>query len=178
MKLVSWNIQCGKGCDGVVDLPRIVADATALGDADVFCFQEVSDNFGSLDGGADQSAVIATLLPGYRPVFYPAVETVDHQGQQHRFGNMTLSRLPVLQVANHLLPWPRTTAVRSMRRHALETTVLSAFGPLRITNTHLEYHCAEQRDAQIGRLLELQRHAPGGRPDAGDGFGRHGPDIG
>jgi endonuclease/exonuclease/phosphatase family metal-dependent hydrolase len=159
MKLVSWNIQCGKGCDGVVDLARIVSDARALGDADLFCFQEVSDNFGNLDGGADQSVALAALLPGYRPVFHPAVETVDSQGQRHRFGNMTLSRLPVLQVANHLLPWPRTTAARSMRRHALETTILTAFGPLRVTNTHLEFHCAEQRDAQIGRLLELQQEA-------------------
>lgn len=159
MKLVTWNIQCGKGCDGVVDLARIVSDANALGDADVFCFQEVSANFANLDGGTDQSAVLSTLLPGYRPVFYPAVETVDLQGQQHRFGNMTLSRLPVLQVANHLLPWPRNKAVRSMRRHALETTVLTAFGPVRITNTHLEFHSSEQRDAQITRLLELQHEA-------------------
>src|SRR5437879_3356107 len=159
MKLVTWNIQCGKGCDGVVDLARIVSVAKALGDADVFCFQEVADNFANLDGGTDQSATIAALLPGYRPVFYPAIETVDSQGERHRFGNMTLSRLPVLQVANHLLPWPRTAAVRSMRRHALETTVLSAFGPVRITNTHLEFHSAEQRDAQISRLLDLQQEA-------------------
>jgi endonuclease/exonuclease/phosphatase family metal-dependent hydrolase len=159
MKLITWNIQCGKGCDGVVDLARIVAVARALGDADVFCFQEVSDNFANLDGGADQSVTIAALLPGYRPVFHPAVETVDHEGERHRFGNMTLSRLPVLQVANHLLPWPRTAAVRSMRRHALETTVLAAFGPVRITNTHLEFHSAEQRDAQIARLLDLQQEA-------------------
>ena len=159
MKLITWNIQYGKGCDGVVDLARIVADARALGDADVFCFQEVSDNFESFDGGVDQSAVLAALLPGYRPVFYPAVETVDSQGQRHRFGNMTLSRLPVLQVANHLLPWPAAMAARSMRRHALETTVLTALGPLRITNTHLEFHSVEQRDAQIARLLDLQQEA-------------------
>ena len=161
MKLVTWNIQCGKGCDGVVDLPRIVSTARALGDADVFCFQEISDNFVNLDGGIDQSGVLAALLPGYRPVFHPAVETVDDQGQRHRFGNMTLSRLPVLQVANHLLPWPPAAAVRSMRRHALEVTVLAAFGPVRITNTHLEFHSVEQRNAQIGRLLDLQQEASG-----------------
>ncbi|MEN3381954.1 MAG: hypothetical protein V7608_1998 [Hyphomicrobiales bacterium] len=165
MKLITWNIQCGKGCDGAVDLARIVSVARALGDADVFCFQEVSDNFAKLDGGTDQSATIAALLPGYRPVFHPAVETIDSQGQRHRFGNMTLSRLPVLQVANHLLPWPPAAAVRSMRRHALETTVLSALGPLRITNTHLEFHSAEQREAQIARLLELQQEASS-RPTA------------
>jgi endonuclease/exonuclease/phosphatase family metal-dependent hydrolase len=159
MKLITWNIQWGKGCDDVVDLKRIVADARALGDADVFCFQEVSDNFSKLDGGVDQSAALAALLPGYRPIFHPAVETIDDDGQRHRFGNMTLSRLPVSQVANHLLPWPRATRVRSMRRQALEVTVLTAFGPLRVTNTHLEFHSAEQRGAQIARLLDLQEEA-------------------
>ena len=46
-----------------------------------------------------------------------------------------------------------------MRRHALEVTVQAAFGPLRIVNTHLEYHSADQREAQIARLLDLQQEA-------------------
>ena len=62
MRLVTWNIQWGKGCDGVVDLRRIVSTAKTLADADIFCFQEVSDNFVSLDGGIDQSAELAALL--------------------------------------------------------------------------------------------------------------------
>jgi endonuclease/exonuclease/phosphatase family metal-dependent hydrolase len=159
MRLITWNIQWGKGCDGVVDLARIVSVAKSLADADVFCFQEVSDGFASLDGGTDQSAQLAALLPGHRPVFRPAIETIDSQGRSHRFGNMTLSRLPVLQVASHLLPWPQDNAVRSMRRQALEVTVQAAFGALRVTNTHLEYYSAAQRGAQIGRLLDLQQEA-------------------
>jgi endonuclease/exonuclease/phosphatase family metal-dependent hydrolase len=159
MRLVTWNIQCGKGCDGVVDLARIVATAKSLADADVFCFQEVSDGFGALDGGADQSAELAALLPDHRPVFRPAVEAVDGEGKSHRFGNMTLSRLPILQIAGHLLPWPRAGVPRSMRRLALEVTVRAGFGAVRIVNTHLEFHSAAQRDAQILRLLELQEEA-------------------
>jgi endonuclease/exonuclease/phosphatase family metal-dependent hydrolase len=46
-----------------------------------------------------------------------------------------------------------------MRRHALDVTVRTGFGPLRIVNTHLEYYSAEQRVAQIGRLLDLQEEA-------------------
>ena len=168
MRLVTWNIQCGKGCDGAVDLARIVAVARSLADADIFCFQEVSDGFGKLDGGADQRAQLAALLPGDQPVFRPAVETVDSQGRLHRFGNMTLSRLPVLQIANHLLPWPGAGAVRSMRRHALEATVQAASGPLRIVNTHLEFHSSAQREAQIVRLLDLQEEASS-NPVAGNG---------
>src|SRR5205085_1132486 len=107
MLLITWNIQWGKGCDGVVDLKRIVSVARSLADADVFCFQEVSEGFASLDGDAEQAAQLAALLPDHRPVFRPAIETIDSEGRPHRFGNMTLSRLPVLQVASHLLPWPQ-----------------------------------------------------------------------
>lgn len=159
MRLLTWNIQCGKGCDGVTDLARIVSVAKELADADVYCFQEVSDNFANLDGGADQSAQLASLLPGYVPVFRPAIEAIDNDGRTHRFGNMTLSRLPVMQISNHLLPWPGASAVRSMRRHALDVTVQTAFGALRVVNTHLEYHSADQREAQIKRLLDLQEEA-------------------
>jgi endonuclease/exonuclease/phosphatase family metal-dependent hydrolase len=159
MRLITWNIQCGKGCDGVVDLARIVSVARSLADADIFCFQEVSEGFASLDGDVDQGALLAALLPDHRPVFRPAIETINNQGKSRRFGNMTLSRLPVLQVASHLLSWPQDNSVRSMRRQALEVTVQAAFGPLRVTNTHLEYYSAAQRDAQIGRLLDLQQEA-------------------
>lgn len=159
MRLITWNIQWGKGCDGVVDLARIVSTAKALGDADIFCFQEVSDSLANLDGGIDQSAELAALLPGYRPVFRPAVETSDSEGRAHRFGNMTLSRLPVLQIANHLLPWAHKGVSRSMRRSALEVTVQASFGPIRIVNTHLEYYSQLQREAQIIRLLDLQEEA-------------------
>jgi endonuclease/exonuclease/phosphatase family metal-dependent hydrolase len=174
MRLITWNIQCGKGCDGVVDLARIVSVARSLADADVFCFQEVSEGFASLDGGIEQGTQLAGLLPDHRAVFRPAIETIDSQGGSHRFGNMTLSRLPILQVASHLLPWPQDTAPRSMRRQALEVTVQTAFGALRVTNTHLEYYSAAQREAQIGRLLDLQQEASTYRQvaDAREPYGR------
>lgn len=162
MRLLTWNIQCGKGCDGVTDLARIVSIARKFSDADVYCFQEVSDNFANLGDGKDQSAELASLLPGYVPVFRPAIEAVDADGRVHRFGNITLSRLPVMQIANHLLPWPGAASVRSMRRHALDVTVKTAFGPLHVVNTHLEYHSVSQRDAQIARLLDLQQEASTG----------------
>ena len=159
MRLLTWNIQCGKGCDGATDLARIVRAAKETMDADIFCFQEVSSHFPKHDRGSDQSAELATLLPGYMPIFRPAIETVDQEGRLHRFGNMTLSRLPVVQINNHILPWPEAGKGRSMRRHALEVTIQTAFGPVRIVNTHLEYHSVVQRDAQIKRLLDLQEAA-------------------
>lgn len=162
MQLITWNIQCGKGCDGKTDLARIVSEAKAMGDADVYCFQEVSNNFMKLDDGAGQDAILAALLPSHTPIFRPAIETVDRTGQSHGFGNMTLSRLPVRQIANHLLPWPNAAATRSMRRQALDVTVQTSFGPLRVVNTHLEFHSVAQREAQILRLLDLQEDASTG----------------
>jgi endonuclease/exonuclease/phosphatase family metal-dependent hydrolase len=64
------------------------------------------------------------------------------------------------------LPWPRTGVPRSMRRMALDVTVRAAFGPLRIVNTHLEFHSATQREAQVLRLLELQEEASTNPSDA------------
>jgi endonuclease/exonuclease/phosphatase family metal-dependent hydrolase len=159
MRLITWNIQWGKGCDGMVDLSRIVAVARSLADADIFCFQEVSDGFAALDGGVDQSLQLASLLPDHAAVFQPAIEATDGGGKRRRFGNMTLSRLPILQIASHLLPSPQPGGKRGMRRQALEVTVRTGFGPVRIVNTHLEYYSAAQREAQIGRLLDLQEEA-------------------
>lgn len=169
MRLLTWNIQCGKGCDGVTDLSRIIAVARQTLDADVFCFQEVSANFSRFGDGADQSAQLAALLPGYCPIFRPAIETMDRAGSLHCFGNMTLSRLPVLQITNHLLPFPGAGGVRSMRRHALEVTVQTAFSAVRIVNTHLEFHSAVQRETQIARLLDLQQDASESPRRAGSG---------
>ena len=154
MKLVTWNVQWGLGCDGHVDLERIVRTARALFDADVFCFQEVSRGFPTLDGGEDQPAALAALLPGYRPVFRPAVEVIDQDENLQAFGNMILSRLPVLRIASHLLPWP-ADEVRSMQRQALEVVVAASFGTVSVTTCHLEFHSVAQRAAQVERLREL-----------------------
>jgi endonuclease/exonuclease/phosphatase family metal-dependent hydrolase len=178
LRLVSWNIQCGKGVDGRFDLGRIVDTAMRLADADVLCFQEVAVNFPSLDGGAgeDQPARLGALLPQHRVVFRPAVDMYGTPpGDQHRgFGNVILSRLPVLQVFNHLLPRPAERGGHSMQRHALEIVVAAPFGPLRIVATHLEYYSSAHRVAQVERLRWLHQeasqraHRPD-RPDEDDG---------
>lgn len=159
MKLVTWNIQCGLGCDGKVDLARIVDTARALADADVYCFQEVSRGFPSLDHGEDQPARLAKLLPGYTAVFRPAVDDLDEAGNARQFGNIVLSRLPILRIANHLLPWAPVDGLRSMRRSAIEVLVSTRLGPLRVITTHLEYHHQAHRDAQVRQLREI--HAEG-----------------
>lgn len=157
MKLVTWNIQWGLGCDGKVDLRRIVNTAKALSDADVFCFQEISHGFAPHDGGEDQPSILSDLLPGYTPVFRPAVERKDAEGRPQVFGNMILSRLPVLEITSHMLPWPATEC-RSMQRQALEVVVAASFGPVRVITCHLEYHSIEHRQAQIAHIRKVHEN--------------------
>jgi endonuclease/exonuclease/phosphatase family metal-dependent hydrolase len=161
MRIVSWNIQWGKGRDGRIDLGRIVDTARALGDPDVLCLQEVAQNYPVLDDGKgeDQPARFAALLPGYRPIFHPAIETLV-PGAERRFGNMVLTRLPVVQVLSHLLPRP-VEAAKHMQRQALELILAAPFGPVRVVTTHLEYHSAAHRLAQVARLRALHEEAAG-----------------
>lgn len=149
--IVTWNIQNGKGCDGVTDLARIARVIRAMGEADVVCLQEISRNDPAIAGGADQVSELANLFPGYRPVFGPALSRGERQ-----YGNLLLSRLPVLQSFNHLLPHPAEGGIKHMQRQAIEAVVQTAAGPLRVMTAHLEYHSAAHRAAQIRRLRELQ----------------------
>jgi endonuclease/exonuclease/phosphatase family metal-dependent hydrolase len=128
-----------------------------MGDADVLCFQEVSDGVGALAPGAeaDQAAALAALFPGHAPVFVPAVDRPG-EGRRLRFGNMILSRLPVLDAIAHALPRPADASVISMQRNALEAVVATGAGALRVVTTHLEYHSLAQRRAQADRLVALE----------------------
>ena len=158
MNLVSWNIQWSRGVDGVVDPRRIVDDAMRLagGELDVLCLQEVAANFPELAGsaGEDQFAIFSTLLPGYEPV---AATGVDIAGphRRRRFGNLLLSRLPVLRVLHHQLPWPADAAAKSMPRMASAATLDTAFGALVVVNTHLEHFSVAQRRMQVDALRAL-----------------------
>jgi len=154
--IVSWNIQCGMGCDGVVDLARIAAVSRALGDADVLCFQEVARNEPAIAGGADQAAQLQALFPGYAAVYGAALDRLGPGGTRRCFGNLLLSRLPLLQVFRHLLPQPVAGGIKHMPRQAIEAVVDTRAGPLRVLTTHLEYYSAAHRAAQIERLRALQ----------------------
>jgi len=151
MIIVSWNIQNGKGCDGVTDLAHIARVVRAIGEADVVCFQEIARHDPAFGGGADQVAELKGLLPEFQAVFGPALVRGERQ-----YGNLILSRLPVLQVFNHLLPHPAEGGIKHMQRQAIEAVVETKFGPLRVMTTHLEYYSAAHRAAQVARLRTIQ----------------------
>ena len=171
MILITWNIQYGKGVDGRIDFPRIVETMGRMGDADVICVQELAINFPDLDGGAgaDQPGILAGLLPGHTPIFRPALDFGLPGGKRQCFGNMILSRLPVVQVLAHLLPRPAEADIRSMQRQALEAVVEARFGPLRVITTHLEFHSEMHRLAQVDAIRARHEEAAVLAATPGDG---------
>ena len=163
MKLISWNIQWCRGCDGRVDPARIAKVAREMADFDVLCLQEVASNYPDLEGssGENQFAALARLFPRCTVVKGVATDGPAPQGERREFGNAIVTRLPILQVFRRLLPWPADPSVPSMQRAAAEVVLEAPSGPLRVTTTHLEYYSAKQRAAQVETLRELQTEAAG-----------------
>jgi endonuclease/exonuclease/phosphatase family metal-dependent hydrolase len=158
MKLITWNIQWGRGIDGRVDLERIVRTAREMADFDVLCLQEVADNFPGLAGsnGEDQFSELAELLlPEYRLYAAFGVDVAADGGRRRRFGNAIVTRYSALSVRRHALPWPAGEGTPTMPRVAVEAVLQSPMGALRVTTTHLEYFSDVQRRAQALRLRNL-----------------------
>ncbi|MCX8085963.1 MAG: endonuclease/exonuclease/phosphatase family protein [Rhodocyclaceae bacterium] len=161
MKILSWNIQWGRGLDGRVDLVRIANEARRF-DADVYCFQEVAVNHPALPGmpaeQLDQLAVLCGLFLGFEHAYGVGSDLTDGRGGRRQFGNLILSRRPILQIFRHLLPWPADPAVPSMQRVAVEAVIAAPEfpgGALRVITTHLEYYSKKQRATQIAALRAL-----------------------
>lgn len=167
LNLITWNIQSCRGCDGVVDPARIARTCRDTADADLLCFQEVARNYPGPGGsaGTDEFALLAAELDTHSLVEGIAVDALGPGGLRRQFGNVVFSRLPVLQVFRHLLPFPADPEVPGMQRVAVEAVVQAPWGPLRVTTTHLAYYSATQRAAQVERLRELHAEACGHAKD-------------
>lgn len=127
-----------------------------MGETDVVCLQEVARHDPAFGDGADQVAELKGLFPGFQAIFGPALVRGERE-----YGNLILSRLPVLQVFNHLLPHPPAGGIKHMQRQAIETVVGTKAGPLRVMTTHLEYYSTPHRAAQIERLRMIQEEVAG-----------------
>ena len=131
MEILSWNIQSGYGCDGRLDLTRIAEDVRAFSTPDVICLQEVARNCPELDDGpgADQVETLSLLFPGFEAVFGAGFDRPGNGARDRRqFGNLVLSRLPLLQIFRHVLPSPADPDVLQMPRSAVEVVADSELG--------------------------------------------------
>lgn len=176
--IISWNIQSGRGVDGIIDLDRIAQAIRAMGQADVICLQEVARFVPEIADGADQLTALADRFPEYTAFFGAAIDRLGAQdGPRRAFGNLILTRLPALQLFQHSLPQPPDPMVKSMPRQASEIVVAKSEDPLRIITTHLEYFSASQRSAQIEylRFLHTEVGANAQKPPATPGQGIFAP---
>ncbi len=176
ISIVTWNIQCGLGCDGRIDLERISSTLRGFGDTDVICLQEVARNMPELDQGVgdDQVKVLADMFVDHEPVFGAAINRLGQVPQKRRqFGNLILSRLPVIQVFAHQLPQPSEPSIRHMPRQVTEVVVRAEKRAIRVMTTHLEYHSLTHRRSQIDavRCLHQQNCANVKNPGIDPGSG-------
>jgi len=178
VSFVTWNMQWA-GSSGSAGRERRRAALTRLADAHVLCLQEVASGFPAPGGGTieDGFAAVAAQLPGHQVAAYAPLERRAPDGARQRLGTMICSRYPVLQVLRHSLPWPADPDQPSLPRGALEVTLDTPGGLLRVLSVHLEYFSLPQRTAQVEQLRALQREAvaqarrahpglPGGGPFA------------
>ncbi|MGA1652450.1 MAG: endonuclease/exonuclease/phosphatase family protein [Burkholderiaceae bacterium] len=164
MQIVSYNIQFGTGRDEKVDLARI---ADTVRGADLIALQEV-ERHAKRTGMVDQAAVLASLLPEYYWVYGPGMDlSADVMGpggqpfhRRRQFGNMLLSKTPILTARNHLLPKMGTLEQFSLQRCALEGVIHSPKGKaLRAMSVHLSHLSDADREPQVARLLDIHQRA-------------------
>jgi endonuclease/exonuclease/phosphatase family metal-dependent hydrolase len=161
MLLVSYNIQYSLGQDGRYDMERVLR---AVRDSDIICLQEVERNW-QRTGMADQPAMIQEMMPDrycvYGSPFDVDASFRDELGRlvnrRRQFGQMTLSRWPILAARAHVFPKLDTGSRFNAVTGALETVVRAPGGPLRLFNLHLSDASEEERLMQIEHLMALLR---------------------
>lgn len=177
LHLASYNIQYGKGKDGHTDLARI---AEELGNPDLIALQEVER--GSVRNGyQDQPAMLADFWPRMHWVYGPGIDLdasdVGPQGilrRRRQFGNMVLSRWPILSVVNHTLPKVALSGHFHLQRTLLECVIDTPDGALRFCSVHLDHVSPDTRRAQVEMLEDIALNvrargvSAGGAP--GDGW--------
>ncbi|TPW31446.1 endonuclease [Martelella alba] len=158
MRIASYNIQFGTGLDLKYDLARIAA---SLEGADLIALQEVTRGFPK-NGERDMVEEIAALFPDFFLAYGPGCDIhLDHSRQDGRiverrlqFGNMILSRFPLLATRHLLLPRSRTYERINYQRSALEAVIDTPVGPLRFYSVHLDHVSPRERISQLRFLKD------------------------
>lgn len=159
IRILSWNIQSGLGCDGVNDLGRIVDFIRENGAPELICLQEISRNISeySAPDQDDQLEYLKALLPEYSSHWGTGTSWLNREGKVEEFGNLTLSRIPVQLTRIHLLPRPPAYNKAQMQRVAVEVVLPVGNRLLRVINCHLAYHLELERRKQLEFLHIFQQ---------------------
>ncbi len=150
IRVATFNIHNAGGPDGVVDLGR-VARVITDNRIDVIGLQEVDRHLAARSGFRDQGRELAEQL-GWHHVYRANVDLEPPApGQPRRqFGNALMSRWPLANAQNTLLPRPHGGEQRGL----LDVQVLLNGGSIRVLNTHLQHNSQAERLAQAARIRE------------------------
>ena len=160
LRLASYNIQYGTGKDGRIDLERIARELMEWPEGpDLIALQEV-ERGNPKRGGLDQAAELAACFPDHFRTYGPGIDvtvpgaTPDTPRQQ--FGNMVLSRWPILSSINHTLPKIALLGQFHLQRTLVETVIATPeHGVLRFCSVHLDHISADTRMPQVAYVKEL-----------------------
>ncbi len=164
LRVLCYNIHYGQGMDGRYDVARLAAVINQY-KPDLVALQEI-------DVGVTRSGRVHQIrrlgeLTGMASRYGP---TQHYQGGL--YGNGVLSRLPILDVAIHPLPYTEATKTKvTYPRGCIAVTVRGPDGkPLRFISTHFQHNLPEDRLAEAKRINELFPGDDGSMPTilAGD----------
>ena len=151
LEVVTFNMHSGWNRDRSRQmLPRIGDELTALR-ADVVLLQEVDKNR-IWSGRVDQAAYLADRLG----MEYAFATNVLRPGDS-RYGTAVLSRFPILESANTLLPRPPGTQQRGLLRVVVEAAPGERVS---LYTTHLEHTSEQARIAQARAAADVIRQDP------------------
>ena len=149
LRVLCYNIHYGQGVDGQYDLPRLAAVIKNT-KPDLVALQEV-------DVGVRRSGQVhqAQRLGELTDMAVRLGPTQHYEGGL--FGNAVLTRLPILDVVIHPLPYTESTPERvTYPRGAIAVTVRVADGSvLRFVSTHFQHNVAEDRLAEAKTINSL-----------------------
>jgi endonuclease/exonuclease/phosphatase family metal-dependent hydrolase len=139
-------------------IPRHIANVagTALGGSDMLCFQTFRATTLRGPAGPIRSRNRGRFSRDTWPAFAPDWTAVARAARGGSFGNLLLSRLPLLPVLHHLLPQPAEPSIKHMQRVAIGAVVEAFAGLLRVVTTHLGYSSTVHRATQIEHMHALQ----------------------
>ena len=140
LRIASYNIHKCRGIDGRIRPARVLEVIRQL-HADVIAMQEIV-NADSEQPELGQARYLAENLDGYKPCF--GENRILHGGP---YGNMTLSRFPILFCHNYDVTWKHRE-----RRGCLRTDISVGQTPVHFYNIHLGTGFVERRH-QARKLL-------------------------
>lgn len=149
LRILCYNIHYGQGMDGVYDVARL-AEVIKAAKPDLVALQEV--DVGVKRSGRVHQAQRLGELTGMAVRFGPS-----QHFEGGLFGNAVLTRLPILDVQIHPLPYTEATPERTTYpRGAIAVTVTAPDGkPLRFVSTHFQHNVPEDRVAEALAINEL-----------------------